>query len=148
MKNVPVCTFKTSPFVLAPRAHVFQHVCAWCRYTRGRVEWTHGVSKRVTHTNTHINTHTTHHTTPHHTTAHHSTTQHNTTHYDHNTTRRKRERQRQTETEKEDRDRERREDSFLEWWCMAVFCWCSDLSGKSRLPVKFIFDFTQCPLAG
>ena len=107
-KNVPVCTFKTSPFVPAPRAHVFQHVCAWCRYTRGLFERTHGdvlsghtEFRSVSHTNTHthINTHINTHNT--NTTPHHTTTQHNTTHYDHNTTRRKRE----TET---DRDRERR----------------------------------------
>ena len=97
MKNVSVCEFKTSPFVPAPRAHMFQHVCAWCRYTLGRFERTHGdvlsghtEFRSVSHTNTHINTH--------------NTTHHDTTHHDHNTTRRK------TETEKEDRDRERRED--------------------------------------
>ena len=36
MKNVSVCAFKTSPFVPAQRAHMFQHVCAWCRYKRWR----------------------------------------------------------------------------------------------------------------
>ena len=97
---MPVCTFKTSPFVPAPRAHVFQHVCAWCWYTRGRFERTHGhvlsghtEFRSVSHTNTHTLTHT---------------TQHNTT--QHITTRRKRDRQRQrqTETEKEDKTREER----------------------------------------
>ena len=145
MKNVPVCTFKTSPFAAAPRAHVFQHVCAWCRYTRGRFERTHGdvlsghtEFRSVSHTNTHTHINT-------HNTTHHDTTHHDTTHHDHNTTRRK------TETEREDRDRERREDGrgetrqekrrqkkteersekilFSVWWCMAFFfCWCSDLS--------------------
>ena len=99
MKNVTVCTFKTSPFVPAPRAHMFQHVCAWCRYTRGRFERTHGdvlsghtEFRSVSHTNTHTLTHT---------------TQHNTTHYDHNTTRQtERDRERQTETER-DRQRQR-----------------------------------------
>ena len=129
MKNVPVCTFKTSPCVPAPRAHVLKHVCAWCRYTRGGFERSHGdvlsghtEFRSVSHTNTHTSTHTTHH---------------DTTHHDHNTTRRK------TETEKEDRDRERREDGrgetrqekrrqkkteersekilFSVWWCMAFF---------------------------
>ena len=40
-QHVSVCTFKTSPCV-APRAHMFQHVCAWCRYKRRRFERTHG----------------------------------------------------------------------------------------------------------
>ena len=35
-KTSPGCTFKTSPCVPAPRAHMFQHVCAWCRYSPGR----------------------------------------------------------------------------------------------------------------
>ena len=45
----PVCTFKTSPCVPAPRAHVLKHVCAWCRYTRGRFECTHGGVSESTH---------------------------------------------------------------------------------------------------
>ena len=114
MKNVTVCTFKTSPFVPAPRAHMFQHVCAWCRYTRGRFERTHGdvLSGHTGVSACHTLTHT-------HTLKH--TTQHNTTHYDHNTTRqqreterdRQRERQRERQTETEtgtDRDRESREE--------------------------------------
>ena len=40
--HVSVCTFKTSPCVPAPRAHMLKHVCAWCRYKRGRFERTHG----------------------------------------------------------------------------------------------------------
>ena len=136
MKHVSVCTFKTSPCVPAPRAHMLKHVCAWCRYTRGRFERTHGdvlsghgVSNLVTND------------TPHRTHTQHTTTQHNTTTTPHGD----RERQRETKT---DRDRqgerrqgqrekrrrkrrdkttdEKREDSFSEWWCMAVFCWCSD----------------------
>ena len=85
MNNVSVCAFKTSPFVPAPRAHMFQHVCAWCRYKRGRFERTHGDV---------LSGHTGFFqcATPH-------TTQHRTTH---NNTRR----QRQTET---DRDRGRRQ---------------------------------------
>ena len=97
MKNVPVCTFKTSPFVPAPRAHMFQHVCAWCRYTRGRFERTHGdvlsghtEFRSVSHTNTHTHINT------------HNTTHHDTTHHDHTTSRP------QHHTEK-DRDRERRQ---------------------------------------
>ena len=23
-------------------AYMLKHMCAWCRYTRGRFEWTHG----------------------------------------------------------------------------------------------------------
>ena len=44
IQNVSMCTFKTSPCVPAPRAHVFQcfNMCAWCRHKRGRFEWTHG----------------------------------------------------------------------------------------------------------
>ena len=99
-KNVSVCTFKTSPFVLAPRAHVYKtcarvvlvHTGTFRTCTRRRVEWTHGVFQRVRHD-----------------TPQHNTTQHNNTtttpHGD-----RDRDRQRQTETDKEDRDRERRED--------------------------------------
>ena len=41
-QRVSVCTFKTSPCVPAPRAHMFQQVCAWCRYKRGRFERAHG----------------------------------------------------------------------------------------------------------
>ena len=120
MKNVTVCTFKTSPFVPAPRAHMFQHVCAGCRYTRGRFERTHGDA---------LSGHTAPHTTPHHadTPKHHTETETET----------------ETETDKERREdgraetrqekrrqkktrQEKREDSFSVWWCMAVLCWCSD----------------------
>ena len=90
MKNVTVCTFKTSPCVPAPRAHMSQHVCAWCRYTRGRFERTHGDV---------LSGHTAPHTTP-------------QTHQ--NTTRRQRKRQRQRQREKRRRKRrdkdKRRED--------------------------------------
>ena len=88
-------------------AHMCFNMCAWCRYTRGRFQRTHGdvlsgqtEFRSVSHTNTHINTHNTH------TTTQHNTTQHITTTTPHG----ERERQRQTETEKEDRDRQRRED--------------------------------------
>ena len=91
MKSVSVCTFKTSSFVPAPRAHMLKHVCAWCRYTRGRFERTHGDV---------LSGHTEFLSVSHDTPQHNTTQQH-----DHNTTRRQR--QRQTET---DRDRERRED--------------------------------------
>ena len=142
MKNVPVCTFKTSPFVPAPRAHMFQHVCAWCRYTRGRVERTHGdvlsghtEFRSVSHINTHnINTHTLTHTLTH-------TTQHITTTTPHG----ERQRQRQkTETKREEKTEEQRQDKRREdkrrqkrevrrffFQCGGAwpfFCWCSDLS--------------------
>ena len=46
---LPVCGFKTSPCVRSKRprvnrhhAHMFQHMCAWCRHARRRFECTHG----------------------------------------------------------------------------------------------------------
>ena len=58
-KRHPVCTFKTSPCVPAPRAHVETHVRVVpvytgdvLKYTWGRFGRTHGVSQRVTHTHT------------------------------------------------------------------------------------------------
>ena len=100
MNNVSVCAFKTSPFVPAPRAHMFQHVCAWCRYKRGRFERTHGDV---------LSGHTGFFqcATPH--TTHHHTTQNNTQQHTETETDRDRQRQRK-KTEKEDRDRERIED--------------------------------------
>ena len=119
MKNVPVCTFKTSPFVPAPRAHVLKDVCAWCRYTRGRFERTHGdvlsgdtEFRSVSHTNTHTLTHTTH--TIHNTTTQHNTTKHNTLRPQHHTEK-ERDRDRQRQRKKtgtgtgEERRRKRRE---------------------------------------
>ena len=122
---MPVCTFKTSPFAPAPRAHVFQHVRAWCRYTRRRFERTHGdvlsghtEFRSVSHTNTHINTQHTHTHTP-----HHNTTQHNTSRPQHHTEKeRDRDRQRQRmktgtgrgeKTEEDKTRQEKREDSFF-----------------------------------
>ena len=108
MKNVPVCAFKTSPFVPAPRAHVFQHVCAWCRYTRGRFERTHGDMlightefRSVSHTNTHTLTHTTQHIT----------TQHITTTTPHGERQRQR---KKTGTEREEKTEEERQDKRRE----------------------------------
>ena len=108
MKNVPVCTFKTFPFVPAPRAHVFQHVCAWCRYTRGRFERTHGdvlsghtEFRSVSHTNTHTLTHT---TQP-------ITTQHITTTTPHGERQRQR---KKTGTEREEKTEEERQDKRRE----------------------------------
>ena len=34
VQNVPVC--------IGTHAHMLKHMCAWCRYTRGRFECTHG----------------------------------------------------------------------------------------------------------
>ena len=128
MKNVTVCTFKTSPCVPAPRAHMLKHVCAWCPYTPGRFERTHGdvlsghtgVSACHTLTHTHINTH--------------NTTQHNTLRPQHHTTterdrQRQRQRQRETETETETETEraEKREDSFSVWWCVAFFFFFVDV---------------------
>ena len=116
-KNVPVCTFKTSPFVPAPRAHMFQHVCAWCRYTRGRFERTHGdvlsghtEFRSVSHTNTHTLTHNTHNT------PHHNTTQHITTTTPHGEERdRDRQRQRKkTGTGRGEKTEEKRKDKRRE----------------------------------
>ena len=48
-----VCPFKTSPCVRSKRprvcrhhAHMLKNVSAWCWYTRGRSEWTHGEGRR------------------------------------------------------------------------------------------------------
>ena len=130
MKNVPVCTFKTSPFVPAPRAHMFQHVCAWCRYKRGRFERTHGdvlsghtEFRSVSHTNTHTLTHTTQHITTQHITT--------TTHHGERQRQRKKtgtEREEKTEEERQDEKRRQKKTEersekilFSVWWCMAFF---------------------------
>ena len=89
--------------------------------------------------------HTTHHTA--HTPQHNHNTTTTQTQHNHNTTRRQTEtdrdrERRQGQSEKRRRKRrdttreektkeyktrqEKREDSFSVWWCMAVFCWCSD----------------------
>ena len=116
-----VCGFKTTPCVRSNRlrvhrhhAYMFQHMCAWCRHTRGRFERTHGhVLSGHTgfsafffsvpqHTQTHTHTHQTHHD--------HQTTPRPQRHTPHNT-------QHHTETEREkerDRERERREDKTRE----------------------------------
>ena len=96
VQNVPVCTFKPSPFVPKPRPHMLKHMCAWCRYTRRRSECTHGGVFEPTH-----GFFPRFFSVPHHTQTHTMTTNNHTTH---NTTRR----QRQSETETE-RDRARRQ---------------------------------------
>ena len=63
----PVCRFKTSPCVLAKRAHVF-NMRAFCRYTRGRFEPAHGEEggfrgpSRAPHRQHTLHTDNTHHT--------------------------------------------------------------------------------------
>ena len=123
-QNASVCGFKTSPCVPAPRAHVFQHMCACCRCTRGRFERTHGgvlsghtgffsvphrtlhhdhVHNQQPHTNKHA--HPTHNTHQQHTPTHTEThSQQHTTHRDtHHITRR------QTETKKTEREEKTKE---------------------------------------
>ena len=90
-----VYTFKTSPCMPAPRAHV--------ENTRTRGAGTHGVFQRVTH-HTHHTAHTTHHTP--HTTPQPTIT---TRPPHHTETDRERDRQRERQTERErDRDRKRK----------------------------------------
>ena len=83
--NVSVCTFKTSPCMPAPRAHVFQHVGV-VRYTRGRFERTHGDV---------LNLHTVFSSVSHHTPHRTHTTIQDTRHYTQQHT--------ETETEREKR---------------------------------------------
>ena len=70
LKNASVCTFKTSPCVPAPRAHVLTcarfNMCAWCRRTRGRRGRTHGGFEWPPqhHDNAHNNDHQQHHSSP------------------------------------------------------------------------------------
>ena len=62
-----MCTLKKRPRVYQHHAYMFQHMCAWCRHTRGRFECTHGGVFESTHgffstffsacRNTHTNTH-------------------------------------------------------------------------------------------
>ena len=80
-----MCPLKTCPCVRSKRPRVYRHhahmcfnMCAWCRYTRGRFEHTHGHVLNghtgffsVPH-NTHYTPHRTHTTTQ-------DTTQHNNT---------------------------------------------------------------------
>ena len=43
MTTCPPCVDSKRARVYRHHAHMFQHMWAWCRYTRGRFEWTHGV---------------------------------------------------------------------------------------------------------
>ncbi len=104
IQNVPVCTFKTSPCVPAPRAHVETHVRVMPA-TRGRFGRTYGVFTVPHNTN-----HTTHHTahTPQHKTRHNTSTR--PQHHMEIERDRDRERQRKkTGTEREKRRRQRRD---------------------------------------
>ena len=74
--RVSVCTFKTSACVPAPSPH-FSYMWAWCRYTRGRFERTHGGVLNV-HTGV-FTCFSPCRTTPHHTHQSHTTTTNDTT---------------------------------------------------------------------
>ena len=65
IQNVTMCTFKTSPCLPAPRAHVFQHVRVFPAYTNGHT--THATPHTHTHTpqTPHALPHTTSHTISH-----------------------------------------------------------------------------------
>ena len=93
----PPCVDSERLRVYGHHAHMLKHACAWCWFTRGRIERTHGdVWSGHTGFSACHTPHTTHHTTTQDTTYHNTPQQH-----DHNTSRK----QRQTETE---RDTERR----------------------------------------
>ena len=104
-KTLSVFTFKTFPCVPAASPHV-SYMWAWCRYTRGRFESTHGKRFERVHGFFHV-----FFTVPQHTQTH--TTTNNTTttttpppqrHTPHNTTRRQK--QRETEKERQEKTRE------------------------------------------
>ena len=105
---------------------MLKHVCAWCWHTRGRFERTHG-DVLSGHTGFFSVSHTTHqNATQHNTTTrpqHHTETE---TETDRDRERTTGDREREEKTEEERTRQEKREDSFSVWWCMAVFCWCSD----------------------
>ena len=122
IQNVPVCTFKASPCVPAPRAHVFQHVRVVPAYT-GRFACTHGgvlnphtgvfsVPHHTAHTHhdhNHSHSHNDTHHRPHQRHHMHSHTQHHTE--------TQTERDREEKTEKRERDKTRqdgREDKIKE----------------------------------
>ena len=120
-----MCTFKTSPFVPAQRAHMFQHVCAWCRYTRGHFERTHGdvfsghTGFSACHTHTpRPQRHTQHNTT---TRPQHHTETETETDRDRQRQRKKTGTEREEKTEEERQDKRREKINFAVWWCMAFF---------------------------
>ena len=99
--NRPPCVDSKRPRVYGHHAHMCYHMCAWCPYTRGRFESTHGgFFLRATHTPTHTNTHTNTHTPQNtETDRHRQSGQKDTTTHGH----------RQTDKERERRGDERRE---------------------------------------
>ena len=119
-KNIPVCTFKTSPCVLTPRAHVSTHVRVVPAYTgtfwmyTWRRSWSPNTGfstffcvPQLTHT---PNTHHDHQ--QHHATTMTHTTQHNTQHHTETETE---ERERETEKERQrKRDKKRRQEKMRE----------------------------------
>ena len=93
-------------------------------YTRRRVEWTHGVFQRVTHD---IPQHNSTTTRPQHHTETETETDRDREDRDREKRRRKiRDKTREEKTKEDKTRQEKRQDSFSLWWCMAVFCWCSD----------------------
>ena len=126
-KRVSVCTFKTFPCVPAPSPHV-SYMWAWCRYTRGRFECTHGGVLNVytgffsrfftvpQHTNT--NTHQTHTTTT-------------TTPRPHYTTRRQKQREKEKERQGKKARQVKREDEREE------------RNRREKMKEKREFDSTQ-----
>ena len=97
VQNASVCTFKTFPCVPAASPHV-SYMWAWCRYTRGRFECTHGGVLNVYTGFFHV-----FFTVPQHT----KHTPRPQRHTPHNTTRR----QKQKETEKERQDKKREDET-------------------------------------
>ena len=113
-QHVPVFSSTTRALVGTCVRVVPANAEAFWSYTRGRVEWTHGVFQRFTHRahRAHRAHHTPQHTTQHNMTHHNPPQQH-----DHNTTRRQTERERR---QRKKTRQEKREDSCSLWWFMAV----------------------------
>ena len=95
-KKTPPCVDSKRPRVCRQHAHMLKSMCAWCRYTRGCFESTHGGVFESTHGVFSVP----HHTTPHHT--------HDDTHDDTHTTntrRKKTEREKRRRREKKKKKR-------------------------------------------
>ena len=105
------CVRSKRPRVYRHHAHMSYHMCAWCRYTRGRFERTHGGVLNV-HTGVfHIfQRAATHKHTPHTPDTHHDHQRHHdhiTQHGDRNRERqRKRDKKREDETRRQEKRRE------------------------------------------
>ena len=106
--------------VYQQHAHMLKHVCAWCRYTRGRMERTHrdvlsghrgffSVSHHTQYT-AHTPQHRTQHTTTHNNTPRHTAPRHTTAHHNNMTTTQHGDRDRERQRGKAEKERERRED--------------------------------------